>query len=186
MESAKRATRTATTFEKFILHHVPREQNDLLSKLSTTRKRGVQRSIIHESIGRSTIEEPDVGCMEERKTWMSPLMEYFRNELLLADATEARKIARDTARYIIIGGELYWRGFSFSLLWCIEGEEVQYVIIVIELFDCIQIHKCRMSTCSRQRLVRFGLGRGQTQTQQIRTDSVSDGRNGVGLTRPGL
>ncbi|RDX84642.1 hypothetical protein CR513_34275, partial [Mucuna pruriens] len=65
--------------------------------------------------------------MEGRRMWMSPLMEYLKDELLPTDTTKARKVARDTSRYIIIGGELYRRGFSFPLLWCIEGEEARYV-----------------------------------------------------------
>ncbi|RDX90933.1 hypothetical protein CR513_27148, partial [Mucuna pruriens] len=117
----KRAIGMATTFEKFTLHHVPREQNeraDLLSKLTTTHKRGVQWLVIHESISQPTIEEPTVCSVEGRRTWMSPLMEYLKDELLLTDTTEARKVARDVAR----------RGFSFLLLRCIKGEEVRYVV----------------------------------------------------------
>ncbi|RDX71226.1 hypothetical protein CR513_49463, partial [Mucuna pruriens] len=50
----------ATLFEKFTLLHVPYEQNErvnLLSKLASTQRGGNNRSIIHERIGRSTIEE---------------------------------------------------------------------------------------------------------------------------------
>ncbi|RDX92743.1 rnhA, partial [Mucuna pruriens] len=97
MKYLERATRIAVTFEKFTLHHVPREQNeraDLLSKLATSQKRGVKGSVIHESVGRATIEEPDVGCVEERRTWMSPLVAYLRDERLPEDSTEAKRLAR--------------------------------------------------------------------------------------------
>ncbi|RDX62189.1 hypothetical protein CR513_59500, partial [Mucuna pruriens] len=121
----------AATFEKFTLHHVPSEQNEranLLSKPATTHKRGVQRSIIHESISRPTIEESTVCSVEGRRTWMNPLMEYLKDKQLSIDTIEARKVARDVARYIIIGEELYRRGFSFLLLRCIEGDEARYVV----------------------------------------------------------
>ncbi|RDX92394.1 hypothetical protein CR513_25481, partial [Mucuna pruriens] len=122
-----RTTKLVAAFEKFTLHHVPKEQNkrtDLLLKL----KRGVQKSIIHESIDRPTIEEPDVGCVEDRITWMSPLMVYLRDEIKPEDPTKAKKLIKEAARYIIIGGKLYRRGFSFLLLRCIEGEEARYMI----------------------------------------------------------
>ncbi|RDX87838.1 hypothetical protein CR513_30635, partial [Mucuna pruriens] len=105
----ERATRMAATFKKFTFHHVPREQNeraDLLLKLATD-KRGVQRSVIHESISWPTIKEATVYNVEGKRMWMSPLMEYLKDEQLLSDTTEAKKVARDAARYIIIGGELY-------------------------------------------------------------------------------
>ncbi|RDY04179.1 hypothetical protein CR513_12134, partial [Mucuna pruriens] len=96
-----------TTFKKFTLHH--NERADLLSKLATIQKRGVQRSVIHESISRPTIEELTICCMEERRMWMSPLMAYLKDEQLPNDPTKAKKLVRDAAKYIIIGGELYRR-----------------------------------------------------------------------------
>ncbi|RDX98911.1 hypothetical protein CR513_18099, partial [Mucuna pruriens] len=126
-----RTAKLVTTFEKFTLHHVPREQNewvDLLSKLATSQKRGVHKSIIHESIGRPIIEEPKLGCVEEHTTWMSPLMAYLRDEIKPEDLVKVKKLIKEAARYIIIGGELHRKGFSFPLLRCIEGEDAHYVI----------------------------------------------------------
>ncbi|RDY02452.1 hypothetical protein CR513_14085, partial [Mucuna pruriens] len=107
-----RTIKLAIAFEKFTLHH----------------KRGVQKSIIHKSIGRPTIEEPELGCIKERTTLMSPLMAYLRDKIKPKDPVKAKKLIKEVARYIIIGGELYRRGFSFPLLRCIEGEEACYVI----------------------------------------------------------
>ncbi|RDX93898.1 Gypsy retrotransposon integrase-like protein 1, partial [Mucuna pruriens] len=59
---------------------------------------------------------------------MSPLMVYLRDEIKPEDRVEAKKLIKEAARYIIIGGELYRRGFSFPLLRCIEGEEARYMI----------------------------------------------------------
>ncbi|RDX67005.1 hypothetical protein CR513_54170, partial [Mucuna pruriens] len=122
------ATMMAATFDKFTLHYVYKRCIICDSSLATTQKRGVQRSIIHESIGQPTIEELTISYAEERKTWMSPLIEYLKDEQLPSDPIEAKKLVRDAAKYIIIGGELYRRGFSFPLLHCVEGEESQYVV----------------------------------------------------------
>ncbi|RDX78394.1 hypothetical protein CR513_41343, partial [Mucuna pruriens] len=59
---------------------------------------------------------------------MSPLMAYLKDEQLPSDLNEAKKIVRDAARYIIIGGELYKWDFSFPLLRCVEGNEAWYVV----------------------------------------------------------
>ncbi|RDX75755.1 hypothetical protein CR513_44338, partial [Mucuna pruriens] len=91
-------------------------------------KKGVLRLVIHESIGRPTIEEPNVGCVEEQATWMSPLIAYLRGEILPKDPAMAKRLIKDATRYVIIKGEPYRRGFSFLLLRCIEGEEAHYVI----------------------------------------------------------
>ncbi|RDY09374.1 Gypsy retrotransposon integrase-like protein 1, partial [Mucuna pruriens] len=107
-----RTIKLAAAFEKFTLHH----------------KRGVQKSIIHKSIGRPTTKELEVGCIEERTTWMSPLMAYLRDEIKPEDLVKVKKLIKEAARYIIIGGELHRKGFSFPLLRCIEGEEARYVI----------------------------------------------------------
>ncbi|RDX83156.1 hypothetical protein CR513_35952, partial [Mucuna pruriens] len=97
-------------------------------QLATTYKRGVQRSVNHESVSQLIVEESTVYCAKERRTWMSPLMTYLKNEKLLSDPNEAKKIVRDATKYIIIKGELYRRGFSFPLLRCVEGNEARYVV----------------------------------------------------------
>ncbi|RDY12367.1 hypothetical protein CR513_02859, partial [Mucuna pruriens] len=56
-------------------------------------------------------------------TWMSPLIMYLRDEILPKDPAQAKRLIKEATRYIIIGGELYRRGFSFPLLRCIEGKE---------------------------------------------------------------
>ncbi|RDX82684.1 hypothetical protein CR513_36494, partial [Mucuna pruriens] len=75
--------------------------------------------------------------MEEQRTWMSPLIAYLRDNKLPEDLIEAKKLIKDATRYIIIGGELYRKGFSFPLLRCVEGEEARYVIKEVheEVYD---------------------------------------------------
>ncbi|RDX99861.1 hypothetical protein CR513_17012, partial [Mucuna pruriens] len=53
---------------------------------------------------------------------------YLRDEILPKDPAQAKRLIKEVTRYIIIGGELYMRGFSFLLLRYIEDEEVHYVI----------------------------------------------------------
>ncbi|RDX83980.1 hypothetical protein CR513_35036, partial [Mucuna pruriens] len=60
--------------------------------------------------------------------WMSPFLEYLRKDRLPSDPTKAKKLVRDVSKYIVISEQLYQRGFSFPLLWCVEGEESEYVV----------------------------------------------------------
>ncbi|RDX95029.1 Gypsy retrotransposon integrase-like protein 1, partial [Mucuna pruriens] len=115
MKYLERATRMVATFEKFTLHHVPREV-DLLSKLATTQRRGLQRSIIHESISCPIIEETLVCCAEERRTWVTPLKEYLKDEQLSSYPNETKKLVRDAAK------------FFFPITSLCGGKKSQYVV----------------------------------------------------------
>ncbi|RDX87797.1 Gypsy retrotransposon integrase-like protein 1, partial [Mucuna pruriens] len=94
-----KATKMAAAFEKFTLHHMPKEQNEkanLLSKLADNSFLVVLRAS-NKTKANYSIANP-------------------------------RSILSRTQCYIIIGGELYRRDFSFPLLRCIEDEEAHYVI----------------------------------------------------------
>ncbi|RDX74875.1 Gypsy retrotransposon integrase-like protein 1, partial [Mucuna pruriens] len=85
----------AVAFKKFTLLHVPLEQNervDLLSKLATPREEGNK--------DRLTIKEPGVCCMEGKKTWMIPFLEYLKEDRLLSDPAKAKKLGEDS-KYVI-------------------------------------------------------------------------------------
>ncbi|RDX65340.1 hypothetical protein CR513_56007, partial [Mucuna pruriens] len=60
--------------------------------------------------------------------WMSPFLEYLKDDRLLSDLVEAKKLVKDAAKYIIFGEQLYRQGFSFPLLRCVEGKESWNVI----------------------------------------------------------
>ncbi|RDX90524.1 hypothetical protein CR513_27595, partial [Mucuna pruriens] len=106
----------AASFDSFTLLHVPKDQNeraDLLAKLASTRRRGLQRSVIHENLSSLTIDKSEVQHNESRETWMDPIIQYLKNGKLLEDSAE---------QY------LYRRGFSYPLLRCVDNDEALYVI----------------------------------------------------------
>ncbi|RDX85437.1 hypothetical protein CR513_33382, partial [Mucuna pruriens] len=51
-----------------------------------------------------------------------------REDRLPSDPTKVKKLVRDASKYIVVGEQLYRRGFSFPLLRCVEGEKSMYVI----------------------------------------------------------
>ncbi|RDY01230.1 Tf2-9, partial [Mucuna pruriens] len=116
-----KATFMASSFDSFVLLHVPRDQNkraDLLAKLASTQKRGQQRTVIHEKLSVPTVDRH----LDNTNPQLSP---KWNNP---NDPKEAFKTAKEAAKYTLLGQHLYRRGFSFPLLRCLEEEESAYVI----------------------------------------------------------
>ncbi|RDX89573.1 hypothetical protein CR513_28678, partial [Mucuna pruriens] len=104
-----RVMKLAASFEKFTLLHVLCEQNerdDLLSKLTSTQRSENNRSVIHKKIGWPTVEEQGVCCVETKKTWMDPFLEYFKRDIVPNDTTQARKLMREASKYTLVGEHL--------------------------------------------------------------------------------
>ncbi|RDY02360.1 hypothetical protein CR513_14196, partial [Mucuna pruriens] len=121
----------ASSFDSFVLLHVPRDQNervDLLAKLASTQKRGKQRTIIHEKLSTSTIDRLEVLDVGSRTTWMTRIFNYLQNGETPDNPGEALKVVKEATKYTLLGQHLYRRGFSFPLLRCLEDEESAYVI----------------------------------------------------------
>ena len=56
-------------------------------------------------------------------TWMTPIIAYLEQETLPDGRNEARKIMRQAARYTMVDGVLYRRGYSLPLLRCITPDQ---------------------------------------------------------------
>ncbi|RDX88999.1 hypothetical protein CR513_29338, partial [Mucuna pruriens] len=116
----------AASFDSFTLLHVPKDQNeraDLLAKLASTRRRGLQRSVIHENLSTPTIDMPKIQHNERRETWMDPIIEYLKNGKLLDDSADSLKIRKEAPKYTLIEQHLYRQGFSYPLLRCVDNDE---------------------------------------------------------------
>ncbi|RDX65933.1 Retrovirus-related Pol polyprotein from transposon 17.6, partial [Mucuna pruriens] len=126
-----RAVKLAACFEKFKLIHVPREQNeraDLLAKLASTQRRGQLRSVIHENVESPTIDREEICNVEERRTWMTPLVKYIKEGRTNESDEEAKRLSKEIAKYTLVGERLYRRGFAFPLLKCLDQEEATYAM----------------------------------------------------------
>ncbi|RDY11149.1 Gypsy retrotransposon integrase-like protein 1, partial [Mucuna pruriens] len=127
----EKATTMAVSFDSFTLLHVPRDQNeraDLLAKLASTRRRGLQRLVIHENLSAPTIDKPEVQHNERRETWIDPIIEYLKNEKLPDDSADSLRIRKEAPKYTLVEQHLYRRGFSYPLLRCVDNDEALYVI----------------------------------------------------------
>ena len=60
--------------------------------------------------------------------WMDPIWDYLLNGTLPRDPDEASKLRARSARFVLLQGTLYKRGFSASLLKCVGKEDADYVL----------------------------------------------------------
>ncbi|RDX62375.1 hypothetical protein CR513_59304, partial [Mucuna pruriens] len=77
---------------------------------------------------------------------------------------------------IILAGEIYIRCFVATLVVC---DFIRH-FVDDNVYNHIKTLKCRMSTCSRKRLIQFDLGIDKSNTV---SSECRVGRNRVGLTR---
>ena len=102
----------------------------------------------HRSLTQETLRSPRIrACRGERVnitqvcathepgTWITQYKRCLADGLLLLDPTKARKIKKNSSKFIMIDGELYRFGFTHPLLECVHGEKC--TIIMAELHEGI-------------------------------------------------
>jgi hypothetical protein len=73
----------------------------------------------------------DVMETEERSTnpeWATDVIQYLRDRFLPRDKLLSRKVKMHSARYVLVGGVLYRRGYTEPILKCLTNSEAKYVL----------------------------------------------------------
>nr|KYP62827.1 Gypsy retrotransposon integrase-like protein 1 [Cajanus cajan] len=65
---------------------------------------------------------------ESSRTWITDMVDHLEHGKVPTDPTAARKLRTQAARYTMVGGELYRRGFSVPLLKCVDTEQADYIL----------------------------------------------------------
>nr|XP_025617051.1 uncharacterized protein LOC112709377 [Arachis hypogaea] len=115
-------------FEEVTIQHVPRERNtraDLLSKLASTKPGEGNRSLIQ-----GKLKEPAVTLHLSNlsPSWLDPIIDFLENSKLPDNEKDAKKLRREAARYAIIQGQLFRKGFNHPLLKCLHPDQTDYVL----------------------------------------------------------
>ncbi|XP_062109404.1 uncharacterized protein LOC133820020 [Humulus lupulus] len=117
-----------------------REKNthaDALAKLASTRDGDTLESVPVEYLPRPSITNPDVHMVNAPKeSWASPIIDYLKDGVVPTDKREARRLVYKAARYTLVDGVLYKRGFSVPLLRCVDEEEAMKVQYEIHEGEC--------------------------------------------------
>ena len=67
---------------------------------------------------------------------MEPIISYIRDSQLPSDLSKAKKVEIQAARFTILNGRLYKRGFSMPYLKCLATDEATYVLREIHASIC--------------------------------------------------
>ncbi|KAI5316669.1 hypothetical protein L3X38_036376 [Prunus dulcis] len=119
------------TFHAHSIRQVPCSENshaDALARLASALEQGMGRHIHIEFLAQPSTKAPLIGTIDHRPTWMDPILQFLQNQTLPANPAEARRVRHRSARYLVINGSLYKRGFSLPYLRCLTPEEGHYVL----------------------------------------------------------
>ena len=75
-----------------------------------------------------SIDELQALLIQQQSNWMKPIISYIKDGQLPSNSSEAKKVRVQAARFVVLNGELYKRGFSMPYLKCLAPNEVTYVL----------------------------------------------------------
>ncbi|KAI5327731.1 hypothetical protein L3X38_027127 [Prunus dulcis] len=119
------------TFHAHTIRQVPRSENshaDALARLASALEQGMGRHIHIEFLAQPSTQAPLICTIDHSPTWMDPILQFLQNQTLPANPAEVRRVRHRSARYLVINGSLYKRGFSLPYLRCLTPEEGHYVL----------------------------------------------------------
>ncbi|XP_059441973.1 uncharacterized protein LOC132174316 [Corylus avellana] len=121
------------TFKKFCIMKILQEENEkadqLARKASTAVSGAEEPEVPIQVLPRPTVPGTvSVSVTETVSEWQRSIREYLEQGTLPSDKKAATQIKIKAARFTIINGVLYKRGFMLPLLKCISKEEGDYVL----------------------------------------------------------
>ncbi|KZV35137.1 hypothetical protein F511_06843 [Dorcoceras hygrometricum] len=133
MRYLTQANELLARLESYEIKQIPRIENeeaDYLAKLGSSLANIDSRKIIFLTINRKQNEEShqNIFCAQEEPSWKDDIINYLKHGTLPTDRAEARKLRMRAARFTIIDGELYKRGYSQPYLKCLTPSNAEYVL----------------------------------------------------------
>ncbi|XP_012835110.1 PREDICTED: uncharacterized protein LOC105955856 [Erythranthe guttata] len=124
--------RLMESFEKVEVRQIPRAENamaDKLARLASSMSKLDSRKITFLSSAKPEIETgTQILCTSNTPCWKDEIIKYLSTSELPQDGAAARKLKIKAARFLLIGEELYKRGFSVPYLRCLGPDEARYVL----------------------------------------------------------
>ena len=109
----------------------PGEENSTaeeVAKLVSTEDALATTGLLMEVQTIPSIDELQAFLIQQPNNWMDPILSYIRDGQLPSNSSEAKKVRVRGARFIVLNGELYKRGFSMPYLKCLTLNEAMYVL----------------------------------------------------------
>lgn len=136
----RKVQNTLDHFEYYKVEQIPREENDMvdaLARLATSRDADELSIIPVKVLGQPSISESeDVVLLDEQVPWMTPILQYLRDGILLIDRNSARRLMYQIPRYLVDDKKLYRRGFSTPLLYCVAEPECTAILMEVHEGFC--------------------------------------------------
>lgn len=121
-------------FDRVALTKVPREENGLADALMRVVS-GTDPAVPVDGCrvlikGHPTLSltEEVIQISEVELEWATGVIRYLKMGELPTAREEAQRVIRHLARYVLVGGNLYRRGYSLPLLKCLSNEDADYVL----------------------------------------------------------
>ncbi|GJV20773.1 reverse transcriptase domain-containing protein [Tanacetum coccineum] len=114
------------------------EYKALIAGLQIAAFAHLSKQVLIEVLKDKSIQEREVATVveEEGPTWMTPIIEYLRDETLQDDRKEASKLRIKARQYELLEGILYRRSFLKPCLRCVRPLQADYVIRDIHEGSC--------------------------------------------------
>nr|GEU83510.1 reverse transcriptase domain-containing protein [Tanacetum cinerariifolium] len=163
-------------FTTFSISQVPRSKNkkaDALSKIASTSFAHLSKQILVEVLENKSIKEKEVAAVieEDGPTWMTQLVDYLKEGVLLGDKKEARKLRLKARQYELMEGVLYRR--SFLTPW------LKYVGLLQAYYVMREIHEGSCSMHAVPRSVVAKVVRLRPLSGRAEEGRVTDSRHGL-------
>ena len=130
-------------FSLFKIQQIPREQNtqaDALARLASTKDSELLEVIPVEFLSTLSITptnpQSTINSVTSADTCITPIIQYLKDDYLPEDKKKARLLRLKATKYILYDEQLYRRGFSTSLLKCIDLTEGNYILQEIHEMVC--------------------------------------------------
>ena len=123
-----------TKFESFSLLHIPRSGNahaDSLAMLATSSAQNLPRIILVEDLHRpsATVSVVQINQVRAGPSWMDPIMQFLKEDILPEEKIEAGKIQKKATSYWLLeDSKLYRHSFSGPYLLCVHPDQTELLL----------------------------------------------------------
>ena len=114
-------------FEEITIHHIPRAENtkaDRLSKLAEGKEKGQLKTLIRQTLMRPSAGE--CAAADRAASWTEEVQQLLKRCEAGEEVSPTER--RHALRFVVIGEDLYKRGFTAPLLKCLSEDEAEYVM----------------------------------------------------------
>nr|GEU98339.1 reverse transcriptase domain-containing protein [Tanacetum cinerariifolium] len=127
-----------TTFSISQVSRSKNKQADALRKIASTSFAHLSKQVLVEVLENKSIKEKEVAAVieEDGPTWMTHIVDYLKEGVLLEDKKEARKLRIKARQYDLMEGVLYRRSFLTPWLRYVGPLQANYVMREIHEGSC--------------------------------------------------